>query len=75
MTNFIFKSAKGGLVKKLASQLEVVLNEQRHQRQDLAAILYLLKQLRNDLRLSSEVAEYHEDHDVSLEQETDQDSS
>ncbi len=61
MTNFIFKSQ--GTYKKLANQLEVVLNEQRHQRNDLAGILYLLKQLRNDLRLSEDVAEYHEDHD------------
>ncbi len=61
MTNFIFKSQ--GTYKKLANQLEVVLNEQRHQRSDLSAILYLLKQLRNDLRLSEDVAEYHEDHD------------
>ncbi len=66
MTNFIFKSQ--GTYKKLANNLEVILNEQRHQRQDLASILYLLKQLRNDLRLSSSVAEYHEEHDT--EQET-----
>ncbi len=63
MTNFIFKSQ--GTYKKLASQLEVVLNEQRHQRADLSAILYLLKQLRNDLRLSETVAEYHEEHDTA----------
>ncbi len=61
MTNFIFKSQ--WTLKKLANQLEVILNEQRHQRADLSGILYLLKQLRNDLRLSETVAEYHEDHD------------
>ncbi len=67
MTNFIFKSQ--GTYKKLANQLEVVLNEQRHQRSDLSAILYLLKQLRNDLRLSETVAEYHEDHDIADEEQ------
>ncbi len=59
MTNFIFKSQ--GTYKKLANQLEVILNEQRHQRGDLSAILYLLKTIENDFRLSSNTAEYQED--------------
>ncbi len=63
MTKLFFKSVRDGLVKNLANQLEVILNEQRHQRSDLSAILYLLKALRTDLRLSSSVAEYHEEHD------------
>ncbi len=62
MTNFIFKSQ--GTYKKLANQLEVVLNEQRHQRGDLSAILYLLKSIKNDFKLSSNVAEFH-DNDES----------
>ncbi len=58
MTNFIFKSQ--GTYKKLANQLEIILNEQKHQRSDLAGILYLLKSLRNDLRLEDQVHEFHE---------------
>ncbi len=59
MTNFIFKSQEA-TYKKLANQLEVILNEQRHQRQDLAAILYLIKQLRTDLRLQDETDKYYD---------------
>ncbi len=39
MTNFIFKSGQAGLVKKFAIDIEVLLNEQRHQRSDLASII------------------------------------
>ncbi len=61
MTNFIFKSQ--GTYKKLANQLEVILNEQRHQRSDLAGVLYLLKQLRTDLRLVEQTEKYYsKDH-------------
>ncbi len=37
MTNFIFKSQ--GTYKKLAINIEVLLNEQRHQRSDLSSII------------------------------------
>jgi len=37
MTNFIFKSQ--GTYKKLANNIEVILNEQRHQRSDLSSII------------------------------------
>ncbi len=57
MTNFIFKSQ--GTYKKLANQLEVVLNEQRHQRHDLAAILYILKSLQNNSKLQTQVDAYY----------------
>ncbi len=41
MTNFIFKSQ--GTYKKLALTLETILNEQRHQRGDLASMNATLK--------------------------------
>ncbi len=37
MTNFIFKSQ--GTYKKLANNIEVILNEQQHQRSDLSSII------------------------------------
>ncbi len=44
MTNFIFKSKEDfGLLKKLANNVEVLLNEQRHQRADLASMNATLK--------------------------------
>ncbi len=58
MTNFIFKSST--TLKKLANQLEVILNEQRHQRNDLATCLYLLKRVLNDKNLQETVDKYYE---------------
>ncbi len=71
MTNFIFKSHE--TYKKLANQLEVVLNEQRHQRHDLSAILYLLKSIQNDFKLSSSTAEFldRDDDQEHMSQGTD----
>ncbi len=59
MTNFIFKSST--TLKKLANTLEVILNEQRHQRQDLATVLYLLKQVMNDKNLQETVDKYYKE--------------
>jgi len=70
MTNFIFKSP--GTYKKLANNLEVILNEQRHQRQDLAAILYILKMIRNDFKLSGSTAEFL-DQDIASDVDTETD--
>ncbi len=60
MTKFLFKSAQKADLQKLANQHEVILNEQRHQRQDLAALLYLIKQLKNDLSLQKTVDDYYD---------------
>ncbi len=57
MTNFIFKSP--WTFKKIINQLEIVLNEQRHQRQDLAAILYLIKKLQTDKVLEKQTLDYY----------------
>ncbi len=58
MTNFIFKSQ--GTYKKLANTLEVILTEQRHQRQDLAALLYLVKMVKNDLSLENQAMKHYD---------------
>ncbi len=70
MTNFIFKSHE--TYKKLANNIEVILNEQRHQRMDLASVLIRLTKidaslvkLLNDDALQTQVDEYHEDHETS----------
>ncbi len=57
MTNFIFKSQ--GTFKKISNQLEVILNEQRHQRQDLSALLYLLKRMDNNNKLQKTVDDFY----------------
>lgn len=57
MTNFIFKSP--GTFKKISNNLEVILNEQRHQRQDLATILYLIKQHLNNVNLQKTVDDFY----------------
>ncbi len=67
MTNFIFKSST--TLKKLANTLEVILNEQRHQRSDLASVLRKLDVLINDKHLQKTVDEYYERHpDRELEE-------
>ncbi len=57
MTNFIFKSTS--TYKKLANTLEVILNEQRHQRADLAACIRMLKKLTNEATLQKTVDEWY----------------
>ncbi len=69
MTNFIFKSQ--WTLKKLANTLEVILNEQRHQRSDLQSVLRKLDFLINDKNLQKTVDEYYERHpDRELEDGT-----
>ncbi len=62
MTNFIFKSQE--TYKKLANNIEVLLNEQRHQRNDLASLLRkmdtILKHLDLEKKLSASLDEYYE---------------
>ncbi len=57
MTNFIFKSQ--GTYKKLANQLEVLLNEQRAQRADLQEIKYMLHKLQNNKDLQTTVDKFY----------------
>ncbi len=68
MTNFIFKSQT--TYKKLANNIEVLLNEQKHQRMDLASLLrkvdVILKQLDLEKKLSSSLDEYYETQDKKV---------
>ncbi len=57
MTNFIFKSQ--ATYKKLANQLELLLNEQRHQRSDLNEIKFILHKLQNNKDLQDTVNKFY----------------
>ncbi len=59
MTNFIFKSST--TYKKLANQLEVILNEQRQQRSDLAEIKFMLHKLLTNKDLQKTVDKFYEE--------------
>ncbi len=59
MTNFIFKSH--WTLKKLASQLEVLLAEQRMQRADLQEIKFILHKLQNNKDLQLTVDKFYAD--------------
>ncbi len=60
MTNFIFKSKPGSDLQKISQQLNLVLNEQRHQRSDLGLILRELNKLINADNLQKQVDEFYE---------------
>ncbi len=73
MTNILFSRANPTNI-KLANNIEVILNEQRHQRMDLASLLrkmdVILKQLDLEKKLSSSLDEYYEtqaEHEPPLE--------
>ncbi len=57
MTNFIFKSST--TLKKLANTLLLILNEQRHQRSDLAEIKFMLHKLQNTSDLQETVDKFY----------------
>ncbi len=57
MTNFIFKSQS--TFKKISNQLEMILTEQRKQRADLQYVLSLLKFLKNDKNLQTQVEDFY----------------
>jgi len=59
MTNFIFKSQ--GTYKKLCQQLDMVLAELRHNRQDMVITHHMLNKLMNNQNLQKQVDEYFED--------------
>ncbi len=60
MTKFLFKSSQTSDFQKLSNTLEVVLNEQRHQRSDLAFIIRGIKELTNNKALQTQVDDYHD---------------
>ncbi len=59
MTNFIFKSQR--TFKKISNLLEIILAEQRHQRQDNIQILFLLNKVLVNKNLQKQVDEYFDD--------------
>ncbi len=59
MTNFIFKSST--TLKKLANQLEVILNEQRHQRSDLQEIKFMMHKMVTNNTLQETVDKYYKE--------------
>ncbi len=58
MTNFIFKSTKIDL-QKIGQSLEILLNEQKHQRCDLQEIKFALHKLLNNEDLKKTVDEFY----------------
>ncbi len=60
MKNFIFKSTED-FHKIVFNKLEILLAEQRHQRQDLALLLGHTSKIINSLNLQKQVDEYFED--------------
>ncbi len=70
MSNFIFKSQ--WTFKKISNQLEIILSELRHQRQDNVTILYKLDRLLVDKRLQKQVDQYFEDDQTSPQTDPDE---
>jgi len=66
MTNFIFKSQ--WTFKKISNQLEIVLAELRHQRQDNVQILFLINKLITAANLQKQVDDYFEEDDETSPQ-------
>lgn len=69
MTKFLFKSRTQDLSKNIINKLDMLLAEQRHQRQDLYLILRDLKRLLNDTNLQKQVDEYFDDDETSPQTE------
>ncbi len=65
MKNFIFKS-DADFHKILFNKLDMVLAENRHQRNDLAIILSLLNKLINSTNLQKQVDEFFEDSEENI---------
>ncbi len=71
MTNFIFKSHE--TYKKLAHQLEVLLNEQKHQRSDLNEIKFMLHKLLTNKDLQETTDKFYESKVTNLDTDYDAD--
>ncbi len=68
MKNFIFKS-EADFHKIVFNKLEVLLNEQKHQRMDLAGIKRSLFEILHDKNLQKQVDEYFEETPPQTDQE------
>ncbi len=71
MTNYLFKSDKRSDLQIIRNQLEIIQNEQRHQRQDSAAILYLVKKFSIDKNLQTQVDQFHDRFDEDVKPDPD----
>ncbi len=70
MTNFIFKSQ--GTYKKLANNIEVILNEQRHQRSDLSSIIRRLVKIDSALVTMMNQKQVDDFYETSPQTESDE---
>ncbi len=64
MKNFIFKS-EADFHKIVFNKLDMVLAEQRHQRQDLTTIIRLITGIKIEKNLQKQVDEYFEEDETS----------
>ncbi len=68
MKNFIFKS-EADFHKIVFNKLDMVLAEQRHQRQDLTTIIRLITGIKIEKDLQKQVDEYFEEDETSPQTE------
>jgi len=61
MTNYLFKSGQKPDLQIIRNQLEMLLDEQRHQRSDLRQVIKMLQTLLNNANLQKQVDEYFEE--------------
>ncbi len=72
MKNFIFKS-EADFHKILFNQLKIILNEQKHQRMDLADIKRVLHMIRTDSATQKQVEDFYETSPQTDSEEQDKD--
>lgn len=66
MTNFIFKSQKD--LQKISQQLETILNNQRHARNDIAIVDGKVTKIFNALALKKQADEFYESNTEPIEE-------
>jgi len=64
MKNFIFKS-EADFHKIVFNKLDMLLSEQRHQRQDLTTVIRLVTSIKLDKDLQKQVDQYFEEDETS----------
>ncbi len=67
MINLFSSPIISDLQKFLITQVDTLLNEQRHQRADLATLLRLVNRIINTLELQKQVDDYYDSEDSKLE--------
>ncbi len=65
--NKLFSKSKASDLPKINSNLDFLLAEQRHQRNDLKMISRKLDQLLNDMKLQRQVTDYYNSEDAASE--------